>query len=81
VREVADETPNGFQVRYTNKEIMETIRSLESHIQGLERRVDSVLGENVDLRTRVRGLELKFYGVLAGLVGAVVILFRLGGVT
>jgi hypothetical protein len=75
------DNPNGFQVRYTNKEIMETIRSLEFHIQGLERRVDSVLGENVDLRSRVRGLELKFYGVLAGLVGAIVILFRLGGIT
>lgn len=52
-----------------------------TRLQALETRVDNVLGENVDLRKRVRGLELKYYGVAAGLVTALITIgARVGGI-
>lgn len=57
--------------RVTNREVYDAVMQLRDRVASLENRVDSVLSENVDLRKRTRGLELKFYGILAGLVGAV----------
>ena len=79
---MADEqsTNTSTFARITNREVYDAVVGLKSAVQSLEARVDNVLGENVDLRKRVRGLELKFYGILAGLVGAVgVFLAGLGG--
>ena len=56
--------------RITNREVYDAVVQLRDRVAALENRVDSVLSENVDLRKRTRGLELKFYGILAGLVGA-----------
>lgn len=60
--------------RITNREIYDAVVQLRADVSSLENRVDNVLGENVELRKRTRGLELKFYGILAGLVGAVSVL-------
>lgn len=57
--------------RITNREVYDAVVRLERTVASLENRVDNVLGENVDLRKRTRGLELKFYGILAGLLGSV----------
>jgi hypothetical protein len=76
---VSDQEPTF--ARITNREVYDAVQRLERAVAGLENRVDNVLGENVDLRKRTRGLELKFYGILAGLVGAVGVFFaQLGGV-
>jgi hypothetical protein len=58
-------------VRITNREIYDGLRDLNRSVSQLENRVDSVLRENVELNKRVRALELRFYGILAGLIGAV----------
>ena len=72
------EDTNG-SIRITNREVYDGLLKLEKTTDHLVSRVDYVLGENVELRKRVRGLELKFYGILAGLVGAVTILLLGGG--
>lgn len=58
-------------IRISNREVYDAVMQLRDRVAGLERRVDHVLGENVELRKRTRGLELKFYGILAGLIAAV----------
>jgi hypothetical protein len=68
------EDTNGGGIRITNREVYDSLLKLEKTTDHLVSRVDYVLGENVELRKRVRGLELKFYGILAGLVGAVAVL-------
>jgi len=72
-----DEHTNGGHIRITNREVYDAVLDVKGRVQSLENRVDNVLGENVELRKRVRGLELRFYGVLAGLIGAFAVL--LGG--
>lgn len=62
-------------IRIGNREIYDTLRSNTEAIRQLENRVDLVLSENVAIKTeygsRIRSLELRFYGVLAGLIAAV----------
>jgi hypothetical protein len=62
-----------YAIRITNREVYDAVVQLRDRVASLERRVDSVLGENVELRKRTRSLELKFYGILAGLLGAVTV--------
>ncbi len=69
----------GF-IRINNRELYDMLTQVRDRVQGLENRVDNVLGENVDLRKRVRALELKSYGIMAGLLGAVLVLLRAGGI-
>jgi tetrahydromethanopterin S-methyltransferase subunit G len=77
---VSDESPTF--ARITNREVYDAVMQLRDRVAALENRVDNVLGENVDLRKRTRGLELKFYGILAGLIGAVAVtLASMGGAT
>lgn len=69
---------NGGSIRITNRELYDGYLGVKETVTQLVNRVDDVLGENVELRKRVRGLELKFYGVLAGLIGAITVLL-IGG--
>ena len=75
---MGDEPGNG--IRISNKELYAMLTDVRDRVLGLENRVDKVLGENVELRKRVRSLELRFYGIAAGLVAAIVVLLRIGGV-
>lgn len=76
---MANEDQNDF-VRITNREIYDAIVSLRDRVSGVERRLDDVLGENVELRKRVRSLELRTYAVISGLITALPVLARMGGV-
>jgi hypothetical protein len=78
-QERAQKEGEGY-VRIGNREIYDMLVQVRDRVGKLEDRVDSVLKENVTLGKRVRGLELRFYGVVAGLVGALVILLKMGGV-
>lgn len=60
---MSDEPGNG--VRITNKEIWLEVRELAEIVRPL-----------ADLPKRVRKLEFRYYGLIAGLVGAVVILIK-----
>lgn len=66
-------------VRITNREIYDGLTGVERAVEALRSDMSSVLTENVELRKRVRGLELKFYAILAGLLGAVVAVIELAG--
>lgn len=67
-------------VRISNRQIYDELTRLTKAVDRLEGRVDDVLGENVDLRKRVRGLELRFYGIAAGLLAAIVVMLRMSSV-
>lgn len=74
------EDSNGGSIRISNRELYDMMLQVRERVQALENRVDNVLGENVSLNKRVRGLELRFYGIGAGLVAAIVVLLRMGGI-
>jgi hypothetical protein len=56
---------NGF-IRISNRELYDMMIQVRDKVGSLENRVDVVLSENVELRSRVRALELKTYTLLAG---------------
>lgn len=73
------EPPNGGEtpfVRVTNKEVWMQLRTVEAKLDDALRTISSQNERLIDHGKRIRGLELRFYGVLAGLVGAVVVLVR-----
>lgn len=61
----------GNGIRITNREVYDGLLQVRDRLGSLEHRVDHVLGENVVLNKRIRALELRFYGVLAGLIASV----------
>lgn len=75
-----DEPNNGGGIRISNRELYDMLVQVRDRVASLENRVDMVLSDNFKLGKRVRSLELRFYGVLAGLVTAIIVLLRLGGV-
>jgi hypothetical protein len=58
-------------VRITNREIWVTLNDVKAMVQDLERDKAEGIEERKDIRARLRALELKFYGVLAGLLGGI----------
>jgi hypothetical protein len=64
-------------IRISNRELYDGLMLVRDELRDTKHQLTSILGENVELRKRVRGLELRFYGVLAGLIGAFAVL--LGG--
>lgn len=53
-------------IRITNREIWDKLTSVESRVGSIDGRLNNILTENVDFRSRIRALEIKVYGVLAG---------------
>jgi hypothetical protein len=56
-------------VRITNREVYERLGKVEAKLDDALRTVTSQNATLIDQGKRVRALELRFYGVLAGLVG------------
>jgi len=78
---MTDELGNGNSfVKISNKEIYQGLMDLKDEVHNMKVLLTTVLEENIDLKKRVRLLELKSYGILAGLIGAIVVMFRIGGV-
>lgn len=67
-----EEDRNGAFITISRREIFQSFQRIEREVSGLRTDLSNILSENVDLRKRVRSLELKYYAVLAGLVGALV---------
>lgn len=74
-----DNGGSGF-IRVSNREIYDGLMEVKAEVRDMRVLVQNVLSENSDLRKRTKALEVKFYGVLAGLLGAVVVLLKVGGV-
>lgn len=72
------EAPNGGTfIRITNQMVYAELQATRSDLRDLAQRV----GDYPDLKKRVRLLELKFYGILAGVIaafGAVALAGRIG---
>lgn len=71
-------------VRITNREIWETLNVVRDEVRDVKNICTNIEEENVELRRRVRALELKVYTILAGLTtgataGAVVLVRAMGG--
>jgi small nuclear ribonucleoprotein (snRNP)-like protein len=67
-------------IRITNREIWDTLQHLDNTVQSMDQRMNAILNENVEIKSRVRALELKTYTMLAGfstaLIGGVAILVK-----
>lgn len=72
-------TGNGDFIRITNREIYDGLSALKEEVRDMRTLVQNVLSENVELRARVRSLELKSYAIMAGLLGAVAVLMKVSG--
>jgi small nuclear ribonucleoprotein (snRNP)-like protein len=66
---VSEDTPF---IRITNREIWDALNSVEDTVKSMDQRMNAILNENVEIKTRVRALELKTYTILAGISTAVV---------
>ena len=68
------EEPGSSFVRITNREIYDGLTGVQAEIKDLKLQMMIVMKENVDIKkeygNRIRSLELRFYGVLAGLIAA-----------
>ena len=67
-------------IRITNREIYEMVVSTRDTVRSMDSRMNAILNENADLRKRVRALELKVYAGLAGVVAAIPVMARMGGI-
>lgn len=67
-------------IRITNREIWDSLQNVEDTVKSMDQRMNAILNENVEIKTRVRALELKTYTLLAGistaLVGGVALLVK-----
>ena len=74
--------PNGGSqsfYRVTNAQIYERLETVKSKMDDSLRIQDEMLRDISEHSKRIRSLELRFYGVLAGLISAVAILAKVGG--
>ena len=66
---MSDEASGNEFVRITNREVYERLGRVESKLDNALRVIDTQNTQLQDQGKRIRALELRFYGVLAGLVG------------
>ena len=66
-----DQDDPGF-VRITNREIWQMLTDVRERVVDIVAEIESWQLERVDLKKRIRALELRFYGILAGVIGGLV---------
>jgi hypothetical protein len=69
-------------VRITNREVWEKLGRVEAKLDNTLSQLQKAEEQRADHSKRIRALELRFYGILAGIiatVGSIVGLERLGG--
>ena len=66
-----DQDDLGF-VRITNREIWQMLTDVRERVVDIAAEIESWQLERVDLKKRIRALELRFYGILAGVIGGLV---------
>jgi hypothetical protein len=73
---VAGDEELSYRVTYTEalREVRAELAGLKAEQGEMHRELRTALTDTKDLKARVRGLELRFYGILAGLMTAVGIL-------
>jgi hypothetical protein len=76
---MADDDGNGSSfVRITNREVYDRLGGVEAKLDDALRNIRSRDKTIEEYGKRIRALEIRFYGVLAGLIGALVVLVRMG---
>lgn len=77
---MTDEGNGSAFIKITNREIWDALNNVEDTVRSMDQRLNAILNENVELKTRVRALELKTYTLLAGastaLFGGVALLLK-----
>lgn len=74
---MTNELGNGGEptfVRITNQMVYAELQATRADVRDLAQRI----GDYPDMKKRVRALELKFYGTLAGLVAALAVILYTG---
>ena len=61
-------------VHISNREVYDLLIVVRDEVRSNSAFIEGIIEENIDIKKRTRALELKFYGVLAGLVGAVTVM-------
>jgi hypothetical protein len=72
-----DSPDDGTFIRITNREIYLRLEMVANELRTMTSDVRQAVEGSLELGKRVRSLELKFYGVLAGLVAAITIIIGL----
>lgn len=62
-------------VRITNEAVYTELQATRADLRALAQQIN----DYPEVKKRVRALELRFYGILAGLVAALVVLAKVGG--
>lgn len=60
----------GGGIVISNRELYDMMQGLRDQVKEVQLQTTSLVNTNADLSKRIRALELRFYGILAGLVGA-----------
>lgn len=63
-------------VTITNRDVWESVNKLRDEVRNYTQQTS----DYPELKARVRGLELKFYALLAGVIGAIVLIVAKGGI-
>lgn len=61
--------PRGF-ISISNEDVYRKLERMDDKLNTLSRNFDHVTSDTDDLKRKVRALELRFYGILAGLIAA-----------
>lgn len=71
-----DDVPDNGLIRVTNRELYDMMQEVRDRVFAVETKLDIVFRDNEDVAKRVRALELRFYGILAGVIGALAIVIQ-----
>lgn len=69
---------DGAFIRITNREVYDRLGGVEAKLDDALSNIRSRDKTIEEYGKRIRALEIRFYGVLAGLIGALVVLVRMG---
>jgi hypothetical protein len=75
----AEHAGEGF-IRISNRELYDLMTQVRDRVVRNESRIEILSAESATQTKKIRGLELRFYGIGAGLLAALVVLLKVGGV-
>lgn len=57
-------------VSISNRDVWNSLQEVKDLVRGMSAKMDSINAKVEDHDKKIRGLDLKFYGILAGLIAA-----------
>lgn len=75
----ADEREEGG-VRVSNRAIYDQLLAVRFEVADMKKDLQNYQQRQTEHSKRLRSLEIKFYGIVAGMTAALMVLLRIGGV-